>query len=136
MSRCEGIGNLNAIAKRLSDPEALGRDHLIERPPSRVFHDDEVDAGIRSDVVDGDDVRVVERACRLGLLNEALLALRIGDLVVWQHLDGDDTIEARVAGSVDDTHPAFAELRFDPVAIERLADHAKACMSRPILAPS
>ena len=91
---------------------------------------------IRSDVVDGDDVRVVERACRLGLLNEALLALRIGHLVVWQHLDGDGTIEARVAGPVDDTHPALAELRFDSVAIERLADHEKACMSRPILVPS
>ena len=88
---------------------------------------------IRSDVVDGDDVRMVERARRLGLLNEALLALRIGDLVVRQHLDGDDTIEVCVAGLVDHTHPALAELRFDSVAIERLTDHGNVCMLASIL---
>ena len=100
---------------------------------SRVLHHDEIDAGIRSNVVDRDDVRVVERARRLRLLNEALLALRIGDLVMGEHLDRDGAIEMCVVCLVDDTHPALAELRFDPVSIERLADHRSACMFAAIL---
>ena len=121
------------IAKGLCDPEALGRNDLIERSPFRVFHHDEVDARIRTDVVDGDDVRMVERARRLCFLHEALLPLRIGYLVARQHLDGHHAIEMCVAGFVDHTHPALAQLRFDSVAIERLTDHRKARMSRSIL---
>ena len=56
---------------------------------------------------------MVQGAGGLGFLNEAPLALGIGDLVRGQHLDGDDAVEMRVAGLVDDAHAAFAELRFD-----------------------
>jgi hypothetical protein len=66
---------------------------------------------------------VVQSAGRLGLLDEALLAGGIGDLVGGQDLDGDGAVEVRVASFVDHTHAAFAELRFDPVMVQRLADH-------------
>ena len=69
----------------------------------------------------------------LGLLHEALLPLGIGYPVTGQHLDGHHAIEMCVAGFVDHTHPALAQLRFDSVAIERLTDHGKNRMSRSIL---
>ena len=72
----------------------------------------------------GDDARVVERACRLGFLNEALFAVWISNLVRGQNLYGDGTLEMRVACLVDDTHPAFTQLRLDRVAVEECrADH-------------
>ena len=77
----ERVGDLHGVAKGLTDPERPRRDDLLERPPLGVLHHDEVDAGIGADVVDGDDVRVVERARRLGFLDEAPLAVGIGDLV-------------------------------------------------------
>ena len=78
--------------------------------------------------MDGDDVGVIERARRLGLLDEALLAVRIGRLCPGQDLDGDGAIEVGVAGLVNHTHPAFAELRFDAVAVQRPANHRDARM--------
>src|SRR5436309_2231185 len=47
----------------------------------------------------------------------------IGDLVGGQNLDRHRAIEMGVPRLVDHTHPAFTELRFDPVMAERLADH-------------
>ena len=62
-----------------------------------VLHDDEVDAVVRIDVVDGDDVRVVERAREPGLLDEAPLSIRVGDSVGGKDLDGHRAIEVGVA---------------------------------------
>jgi len=47
----------------------------------------------------------------------------VGDLVRRQQLEGDEAIEVCVAGLVDHAHAALAELGFDAVAIEGLADH-------------
>ena len=124
------IGDLHAVAQRLGHAEAPGGNHPVQRAPGDVLHHDEVDAGVRPDVVDGDDARVVQRAGRARFLDEALPAVRIGDLVGGQDLDGDDAIEMGVAGFVDDAHAAFAQLGFDRVAVESLADHQDRCLPR------
>ena len=72
---------------------------------------------------------MVQRAGRLGLLDEAGLALRVGDLLGRQHLDGHEAVQVGVAGFIDDAHAAFAELLGDLVVQDGAADHADACRS-------
>jgi len=62
-------------------------------------------------------------ARRASLPHEPLPAIGIGELLGWENLRRDRSIQMDVVGSVNDTHPAFAELRFDPVVIECPADH-------------
>src|SRR4051794_18156358 len=54
----------------------------------------------------------------LRLSVEALLKLEIRRERGRQQLDRHDAIEARVAGSIDLPHPAFAKQRFDLVRTE------------------
>ena len=62
------------------------------------------------DLVDGDDVRVIERGRGAGFLDEPPYPIGDAAGVRVQHLDGDGAAEARVHGTVDDTHAAVAEL--------------------------
>ena len=112
----------NACAGRIP----LGASQLVEGLALDVLHHDEVRAVLGADVVDGDDVGMVQSAGGLGLLHEALLAAGVGDLVGGQDLDRHGAIQMGVACLVDHTHAAFTELRFDPVVVERLADHREA----------
>ena len=52
-----------------------------------------------------------------------LPALRVGDRLRGQGLEGDEAAEEGVAGLVDDAHAALPELLDDAVAVDRLADH-------------
>ena len=112
-----------ASGERLAEPHAGAGDHRVERLALHVLHHDEVEAVGLGDVVDGDDVGVVERRGRLGLLHETPLALRVGHLVGGEDLDGDEAVEVGVAGLVDDAHAAFAELLEDVEVQHTPADH-------------
>ncbi len=80
-------------------------------------------------VVEGADVRVIERGNRLGLAIESGAALRISGDVGRQHLDGDRAIEAGVACLVHLAHPAFAELLNYLIRAEHAAYHPRASRS-------
>ena len=125
---CESVGDLHAVAQRLGHAEPARRDDALERSSFGVLHDDEVDAAIRTDVVDGDDVGVVECARSLRFREEAPFPVRIDDSVLGKDLDGHRAIEVGVEGPVNDPHPTLAELRFDPVAIQRPTNHRDARM--------
>ena len=72
----------------------------------------------QSDVVERADVRVRQLRDGLRLALEALPRVgRRGDLG-RQNLDGDDAIEARVAGFVDLAHPARADGRLNLIGPE------------------
>src|SRR4030042_1006999 len=66
---------------------------------------------------------VAEGRGGLGLLDEAALALGVGDLVGRQDLDGDGPVEMGIDGLVDGTHAALADLLDDPVMQERKDEH-------------
>ncbi len=78
-----------------------------------------------ADVVERADVRMVELRDRAGFAVEPLAELRISGEGFGQDLDGDDAIEARVAGLVDLAHAAGAEGGEDLVRAEARArrDH-------------
>ena len=116
--------------------QPLRRNQLVEGLALDVLHHDEVHLLLGADVVDGDDVGMVQRAGRFGLRDEALLAAGVGNFVVGQDLDRHRAVQVVVPSFVNHTHAAFAELRFDPVVLERLADHQEEGRPSPsILAP-
>ena len=73
-------------------------------------------------VVDGDDVRVLERGRQPGLAQEALTERAIGGEVRGEQLQRDVAVEREIARAVDDAHPTTADDRLDPVAGELGAD--------------
>ncbi len=60
---------------------------------------------IRTDVVQGRDVRVVQRGCGASFTREAIAELSMGNL------QGDDAVQAAVAGLEDLAHSALADRR-------------------------
>ena len=83
-----------------------------QRPADRLALEVFEHQVVRADVVHLADVRVVERGDRVRLALEALE-------VLGGHLfDGDDAVEARVAGSIDFAHAAGADDGFDFVGAE------------------
>ena len=73
------------------------------------LHDDERAVRVLAVVVDGDDVRVVERGGRLGLLAEARGEVGVAQVLGSEELEGDVAAEPGVGGAVDGRHPAAAE---------------------------
>ncbi len=126
----EDVGGLDvavddAPAVRLGeapcDPEPELRDvGELERTPLHPFleclalvagHGDEEPAVVRLvDVVDGADVRVIERRRGARLLDEALLGVLVPRQLGGEELEGDGPLEAGVLGAVHDTHAALTEL--------------------------
>src|SRR5262249_53825469 len=76
-----------------------------------------------SDVVDGDDIGVVERAERARLLLEPLAADHVAGNVSGQDLDGDGAVEAAVLRAPDLSHAALAELLENVIIAESAAGH-------------
>jgi len=71
-----------------------------------------------SDVVDGGDVGMIERARRLGFLLEAPQTIRIRREGGEQHLDRDVALQPLIPRPVHLPHPARADGREDLVGAE------------------
>ena len=85
-----------------------------------MLHDEEGDAVLLADVVEGADVGVAQAREDAGLGAEALEALAVL-CVRGQDLDGDGAVEARVAGAVHLAHASRSEGRNDLVRAEARA---------------
>ena len=84
-------------------------EHVLDRLALDELHDEVVVAGDLAGVDHADDVVVRELGGDLGLAAEPLdefLVLRQG---VEQHLHGDDAVDARLLGLVDEAHRALAD---------------------------
>ena len=73
-------------------------------------------------VMDGDDVRVLERHRELGLAGEARAVAPIPRERRRHHLERDPAAQPHVVGQVDDAHSALADRLLDPVIEEILRD--------------
>jgi len=74
----------------------LRRDQLGERFAVHVFHHQEVDPALAADVVECDDVGLIQRRSRAGLVNKPRLASRIARQLARQDFQGDAAAQARV----------------------------------------
>ena len=72
------------------------------------------------DRVDRDDVGVRKRRSRPCLAKKALSQRRIASEVRWQHLERDQSIEAKITREVDRPHATASELALDGVAVAKL----------------
>ena len=80
-------------------------------------------AVVLADVVEGADVRVIERGRDARLAGEAGERLRIAGELGRQQLQRNLPAKAPIFGAIDDAHAAAAELVRDAVVRERAADH-------------
>ena len=118
-----GVEGLRDLREEVDGPlrlecPVLG-DDLREIGAFDVAHREEENAVLLSGLVDGDDVRMVERGRDPRLAQEALAeALVLGELG-RDHLERDLAPEPCLLGTVDRTHPPAADERFDPVAGDR-----------------
>ena len=69
-------------------------------------------------VIDGQDVRVIERGGRKGLLLESTKPIGVGGKGRRQHLDGDLVAEPAVGGPIDPAHSASAQLAENSVVTD------------------
>ena len=121
-----GVGDRSGDLRR--QPESfLGRYRSAERVAVQILHDQEVNAILIADVVQGADVRMIQPGDRTSFLLEALACLRIIGHVRGQDLDRDRTIEPGVSRFVDLTHPTSPDarpnqVRTDTVSLEASRD--------------
>ncbi len=81
-----------------------------------VAHRDEQDAGRLAGPEDRDDVRVVDRRRGPRLPDEPLPETLVAGQVGGQDLERDRTVQPRVLSTVDDRHPAPADLLVEAIA--------------------
>src|SRR5712692_2245341 len=77
-----------------------------------------MDVTLGAYVVNGEKIRMVERAQDAGFVLEALQAIRVAGKYRRQNLDGDRAIEPRVARAIHFSHAARTQGRLDFVRPE------------------
>src|SRR5262249_2932358 len=82
------------------------------------LHDQKADIVVLTDVVHGADVRMIQRRDRARLALEAAPQVGVFRERLWQNLDSDDAVEARISGAIDLAHTASAEGAADLVRTE------------------
>ena len=107
-----------------------------ERLAFEILEHQVVELAVAADVVDGADVRIVQRGNRARFLLEALPRFRIRRERAGEHLDGDRAIEPRVARAVDLAHAARANRGDDFVGTKtraRLERHGAGILAESAL---
>ncbi len=104
----EQPGDLAKRGQRRAGCFALG--HAVgQRAAAQQAHDNVAGAALDAVIIDGDDVRVLQRGGGLGLAREAGDEIGVGGQGSGQHLDGDGALERPLVGPVDGAHPAPAQ---------------------------
>ena len=99
---------------RVLDGLALRNRAVVQTPAQLLafeqLRDDKRRAVVRADVINGQNVRMIERGCRPRLLLETLHPLRIGREIGRENLERDPAVQPPVFGEVDLAHAAGADL--------------------------
>ena len=117
----QGTRHLGAQLHRIEGGERPARQSLRQVLAFDEFHHQESHTLVLVESVQDGDVRVVQRGQDLGLALEPFEALRMLLEPIRQDLYRDLTLEGRIEGTPDDTHPTFAEFLFKPVVTEHTA---------------
>ena len=116
MGGVEGAGNLRQQLDRVLGVERALAQALLEVRALDIAHGDEKQAVGLAGLVDGDDVRVVDRGCELGLFEKPLAEGLVLGKARSQELQRHLSLQPQILGQVDDAHASSAEQGLDPVA--------------------
>jgi hypothetical protein len=112
----EPAADLDHDVELLRERERLVRaKERLEVDAREHLHGDEGDAPVLAELVNDDDVRVLETACRLGLLEEAPAAVVVGGALDGEGLDRHLALQGLVSAAVDHPHAAAADAAGDQV---------------------
>jgi hypothetical protein len=116
------VGDLSHHLERAAEVERTSCDPVPQRLAVDELHRDEMDGlavdGVASDLVNGHEVRMIQRRRSLCLLDEAREAIPARGDLGRQDLDRDAALERRIEGAVDGTHSTLSEKGDDSIAAE------------------
>ena len=116
MRGVQRVGNLDPDVEQRIQAERAGGKPILQRRALQVLHDDERTPVLLADVMDGADVRVVQRRRRPRFTRESAQCVRIRRELVGDELERHRAAESRVFGLIHDAHAAAADL-FDDVIV-------------------
>ena len=133
MGRVQCIGNLDAERKQRVQLHRTIADDMFQRRAVQVLHDDERLAVLLADVVNGADIRMIERRRSPRLAAESLQRLPVLGHFLRQEFQRDEAVKPSVFRLVNHTHAAAAKLFDDAVMRDNLAHHTLTPRSAEIL---
>ena len=125
VGRVQRIGDFRRQLKHLFERQRLSAEQMLQRLSFQQFHGDEVLAVRFVDLVNGADVRVIERGGGKGFPLESFSGRGIILHFRGQKFQRDMAAQLEVFGFVDHTHPAAAELRQNAVMRDGFPDHRR-----------
>ena len=111
----EAVGDLNADLQEFGYLDGLLSDAAFESLALEEFHGDKRPPFEASDIVNGADIRVIERRRSARFAAESLDRLRVLRNVVGEKFQGDASAQPGVLGLVDHSHSAAAQLFQDAI---------------------
>jgi hypothetical protein len=117
----ERLGDLFRDRKCLIDRESTMRDPVSQRGTLDQLHDQCADTGAFLEAMDDRDIGMAQSGEKFGFPLEPGQAFCVGGHSGRENFDGDLTLEIRVGGPVDLTHPTDANLGVDFVRSEACA---------------
>ena len=129
-SRCRNRrawASWSASAISPATPQGIGQRQCavlqpaVERFARDVLHHEEQRIAVFANFENLADVRMIDRGDGHRLAAQPLARVRVSRQLAWQQLDGDLTIEPRVAGAIDLAHASSPEGGHNLVAAESRA---------------
>jgi len=105
----EGVRDFDGDFYGFISGERLVCEASVERLAFEVLHDEEVDSILRADVVKDADVRMLQAGNGFGFAIETGAEFSVGAEMRRENFDGNDALEASIAGFVDLAHAAGAD---------------------------
>src|ERR1700722_4421413 len=120
MGGVEAVGNFDGEIQELIERERLTGNVVLKRGAFHQFHGDEGAAAVFRYLVDGADVRMIQRGGCAGFPAEALQGLGILGQIFGKKFKRDIPAEIYVFRFIDHTHTTASKLRNDAVVRDGL----------------
>ena len=124
MGRIECVGNLQRRFQREFQVKGLAGDAFAKRLTFQHLHGDEGAARVFANLINGADIRMIQRRSGARFALKALQRLRIFSEHIGQEFQCDPPAKAKVFGSIHLAHSSSPESAQNAIVRDRFADHA------------
>ena len=122
--RCiQSIGNFNRHREERFQLHWTIPDQVLQRSAIQEFHRDERLPFVLTDLVNGANIRMIQRRGGLRFALEALQGWTILDQIFGKKFQSYKSVEFEVLSFVNHAHPTTTQLLDDAVMRDGLADH-------------